>query len=175
MKKFLILLLVLPVLAIADSGSITKYLVAEPANLMDLGLLRLDAQLNAYVELTADSANQIAKTEVLVYGFDSAYNLSTDRIDVKFNIVPVDKSKADFACRNLLTTAMIHVVKKSVPKSFGHLSNHHGADAIDASTSILEKVDLYCEAADISGRQLAQVSAVLGTLQSITLDAGGDQ
>ena len=45
MKKLIELLLLVPIVASADPGAVTRYLMNEPVSLFDLGMLRADRDL----------------------------------------------------------------------------------------------------------------------------------
>lgn len=58
MRYLVFTLLCLPLLAFADPGAATRYLLNEPASLMDIGLLRAETNLNRAAESIQSVSNQ---------------------------------------------------------------------------------------------------------------------
>ena len=95
MKKFAaILLFLLPLLANAEPGPVTQYLINEPASLLDIGMVRLDTLTTEFekrvgLHWTVDGEMQFFRAEV-----NSRYEPDDDRIYVSFSIANSEATDA---------------------------------------------------------------------------------
>lgn len=130
MKKFLALFL-FPLIANAQPGPATQYLMSEPTTLFDIGLLRLaalTAQFQQRVGLSwvaSDGRREFFKAEV-----NSNYEAEEDKLYVSFLVMNSEATDAQMedGCRNALGQMSVWLYK-SLPLLFMHAAGGDSADA----------------------------------------------
>lgn len=141
-----ILLLLFPLLAFADPGAAMRYLINEPASLMDLGLVRLDIRLAEYRETIGPNIDELAKTDLHGYSFSSTYNADKEEISVRLWILPKDSSQAVAACQNLLPIVR-SPVEHGIRTLFFHADSPSSNDQPEP-LALLAESSLYCVTTD---------------------------
>ena len=174
MRKTLALLLV-PALASAEPGPTTRYLIDEPATLMDIGMVRLD-------DLTDEFENRVGlywtdgeemrwfKAEI-----NSYYEADDDKIYVTFlvmNSEPNDEQMAE-GCGNAMSQMNISLMK-SLPSLFQHVGVEDTATPAGFNSGIRDVFEIRCYFS--SGRDTSEgrfwAHRKLGTLGDDTMTIG---
>ena len=145
MKKLLALLL-FPLLANAQPGPATQYLMSEPANLFDIGMLRLDALTTAFEQrvglswTTRDGQREFFRAEV-----NANYAPRDDKIYVSFLVMTSDATdkQMEEGCR-VATEQMSIWLSKSLPALFMHVGGNGSADANQLSERLQDMFVLRC-------------------------------
>jgi len=140
MKKLTALLLLLPVLASADPGAATRYLMNEPASLFDLGMLRAELHL-------ADGRNNMARLirerygPFLYFNIDTRYEYENDLLVVVLDLGVTRDQKP--TCEGTLDM-YTHDLKVLIPRwftGFGHKSDDQPEDLIKR---LKERTQIVC-------------------------------
>ena len=84
MKKLILLTAIFPLLALADPGPATRYLMNQPASLMDIGLIRANRYLDR-------SRNQLEK-KLKEQGDENAFVLAAAKYDFDNDIIGISFS-----------------------------------------------------------------------------------
>lgn len=144
MRKIIALLL-LPLFASAEPGPATRYLVSEPATLLDVAMIRLD-------DLTDEFENRVGlhwtdgeETSWFKAEINSQYEPDDDRIYVSFLVMNSEASEEQMAegCRNAMNQMNIWLMK-SLPGMFLHVGVDDPSVPPDLYTGLKEMFELRC-------------------------------
>lgn len=83
MKALTALILLLPMIASADPSPATRYLLDEPANLMDLGIIRLSTAIRINRNLISGNYEMATGISDVVLYTSADYNLASDKINIR--------------------------------------------------------------------------------------------
>jgi hypothetical protein len=130
MKKLLALFL-FPLIANAEPGPTTQYLMNEPATLFDIGMMRLGALTSQFQQrvglswLASDGRREFFKAEV-----NSEYDSDHNKIYVSFLVMNSDATATQMeeGCR-VATEQMTFWLGKALPGLFMHAGGKSSADA----------------------------------------------
>lgn len=182
MKKLIALLLLLPVLATADPSPATQRLLNEPANLMDIGIIRVSTVarnnwglMKRIYQMGAGFSNVSLYTSV-------GYNLETDKINIRITVeiglgvYPVNKAKS--GCRNIVTK-MTQLFRSWVGRSFSHYGFEESSQQKDFAELLFGRTDIYCAVRTIGqvipGEALVTVRKNLASDEIDVVKGDGDK
>lgn len=143
MKKLTALLLLLPVLASADPGSATQRLLDEPANLMDLGILRLESGLDQVADVIAGSYFFGGGVEDVLVFTSADYDEKDDKIIVRIAIDLTDGKNAEAGCRRVLDMQSRQIAY-FVNTLFSHFGSRKAFSPDILQGPLNEHTDIYC-------------------------------
>lgn len=143
MRSVFALLLLCPLLALADQGAATRYLMTEPASLMDIGLLRLDQSL----EEMSDRFGQWYETDTGVEGVsvstEAEYLLEDDRIRIHVLISVESTQRGESGCRDLIRPMKGHVARLE-SRAFRHDGYDGRNRPKNLENEILNRTQILC-------------------------------
>lgn len=147
MKKLISLLLLLPALASADPSPATQYLLDEPANMMDVGNIRLAAAMknnSDLIRMNYEWATGIS--DVLLYT-SVGYNLEADKINIHITVElgsgVYDVTKAELGCRDIVTK-MTQQIRYWVGITFSHDGLEENKPDKALTDPLSKRIDVYC-------------------------------
>lgn len=140
-----LLAVLLPLVALADPGPTTQYLLSEPATLFDVGMLRLDDLTDEFedrVGLHWTDGDEMTwfKAEV-----NSYYEPDDDTIYVSFSVANSDASEEQMAegCRNAMHQMNIWL-QKSLPRLFEHIGSEIADRPDDFNSDLINMFEIRC-------------------------------
>ena len=153
MKKFILLLISLPIAAFAEPSALTRQLMQEPASLFDVGMLRLEysmgyrekqiiANYNRASSLQAESQPNRRKSSGNV---NVAFDPAADKIYIHLSIGDALSTQAQMraGCKSALRDIMI-VVTKAGPSFFEHEKAEESSTAPERYFAILDFFEMRC-------------------------------
>lgn len=165
--KRIIAMLLLPVLGNAEPGPVTRYLINEPASLLDIGMMRLETLTTEFEKRvglywTENDELKFFRSEV-----NSSYEPADDRIYVSFLAMNSDATEAQMAegCRNAMSQMNIWLMK-SLPGLFLHVGDDDPSLPADFYQKLRNMFELRCyfSSAQDSSEGRFWASRTLGTL-----------
>jgi hypothetical protein len=164
--KRMIAVLLLPILGNAEPGPVTRYLINEPASLLDVGMMRLET-------LTTEFENRVGlhfRAEI-----NASYAPADDRIYVSFLAMSSDATEAQMAegCRDAMSQMNIWLLK-SLPGLFLHVGHDDPSLSADFYQNIRNMFELRCyfSSAQDSSEGRFWASRTLGTLGDSEMTIG---
>lgn len=154
MKKLTALLLLLPVLASADPGNATKYLINEPASLMDVGLINVERSLEDSASLLAEVYKRetgVTDLEVLP---SARYDFADDKINIMITVLATGIENAESGCRKILTIGDSAIVS-AVGSGFSDRSYKVSSQPTDLYEKLTERIDVHCAVRNLSDYSIA--------------------
>jgi hypothetical protein len=144
MKKMIAILL-LPALAYAGPGPVTRYLMYEPASLFDVGMIRLQS-LTRWAESNVGFAWTLhGKLKPVGKGINAHYSFEDDRIYIV--IYAMDEAATEVqmqeGCQKALQQLRI-VVVKSLPQLFQHNGFDSPTELTNLFHSLVNMFELRC-------------------------------
>ena len=144
MKKIIAILL-LPALANASPGPVSRYLMYEPASLFDVGMMRLQS-LTSWAESQVGFAWTLhGKLKPVGKGINASYSYEDDRIYVV--IYAMDEAATEVqmqeGCQKALQQLRI-VVIKSLPQLFHHDGFDSPTEPINFFHTLFNMFELRC-------------------------------
>lgn len=144
MKRFLVLML-LPGLAIAEPGLVTRHFKDQPATLFDLGMLRLELWASQSEETIAAQFRDQTASEPRATYVHAEYDAAEDVIRVSTRVVDTHANDAEMAagCR-----AVMRVMRINVSKTLWRVFAHYGDELAPGTEPMVERlydqVELQC-------------------------------
>ena len=142
MKK-LIFLLLLPAVASADPGPATRYLINEPASLLDVGLLRAQEYL--------DGKRIVLENQLKEQGAENAFVLATANYDFENDLISIgysillDTSVVRKTCHVVLSDREVMLLKPLLFAWFSHRGEYVSTDRPeDFHNSLATRVEVSC-------------------------------
>ena len=132
MMKRTIALLLLPVLAAASPGDVTRTLMNEPATLFDVGMIRL-ANVVEWAESHVTFAWTLeGQSRPVANGLNSHYDSESDMIYVSITVMDENATETQMhnGCEQALRQLQI-VISKSLPELFGHVGEAESPVPLD--------------------------------------------
>ena len=142
MKTLTVLLLLLPFLATADPGNATRWLMNEPASLMDIGLLRAQIRLDAE-DLLMNSIDYYEENEDIAIDSSIGYDFERDTIFVSIYLRNAKRPKG--LCKILLKH-YVNTVSIGLKYWFPHAEYSTEETPKDLVDRLRERVELQCHA-----------------------------
>jgi len=147
--KRVILLLLFPLLTMADPGAATRYLMNEPASLLDVGILRIEQYIETrrvdlverYAELTKNS--NVFVTTMADYSFDD------DKVHIHFFVGANSGDQAQEGCRKLIADLRAEMTTLVVA-AFAHSGYTKNQPAENFVDEIVQRTDIYCHVRDLN-------------------------
>ena len=139
MKKLIAFLLLLPVFALADPGAATRYLINEPASLMDIGLVRINLFLRDEGDDITETLRVLGQEDARVISV-ARYDFASDVIVIEYFISNVSDKKE--TCRGVLENVV--GLQIMIPRLIGHTDYSSGDEPEDLSASIAHRVEVRC-------------------------------
>lgn len=174
--KRVIPILLIPLLASADPGAATRYLMNEPASLFDIAMVRLEAGLNKNLINFVTSYRVPAlldydpiATVTVSYDFDSDAILAS--IDF---IAGIDSFKlAEKGCRETLQSARLLVAL--LPNYFHHYGYIESGRPKDINEEVQERIYLVCTVGTLFEPNQLRVSRPFSSDQFSVIKKDDDQ
>lgn len=144
--KLLIATLMFPALATAAPGVVMRSLMNEPATLLDVGMVRLEALTTEFERRVGlHWSTEEGKTEVFQADVHSRYEPDDDRIYVSFLIMNSEATPAQMeqGCRNA-TRQMGFWLGKRLPEFFSHIGRADQSQTLQLHEAFKELVILRC-------------------------------
>jgi hypothetical protein len=149
--KYLIPLLLLPALSLADPGPATRYLIDESASLLDLGVLRTELRLAASADSFKKIYEESSGVEIVSLSTAVVYDYQDDRLSIEITPLVRESGRAEKGCKDLLTASHAWLLDV-VPKLFGHKGYKSDNQPEDLQEEIAERTFVYCMAQDYARR-----------------------
>ena len=164
MKKLIALLLITPALASADPGAAARYLINEPASLMDLGIFSLNSRLQNMqdnflsVPIKSGSAKDFSEYELFAY-----YDHSKDEFRIHVQAITSGDAPVE-ACVEIINW-LRRIMGRQVKNSFYHAVDDRASRPHALLDDILERTNLYCDIFPKRerGKALYQILSVNGS------------
>jgi hypothetical protein len=144
--KTLLALLLFPLVANAEPGPTSQFLMREPATLLDIGMARLSSLTTAFeqrvgLSWTADGG----RSESFRADINADYEAEDDRIYVSFLIMDSEATKPQMkeGCGMAMNQMAIWLTK-SLPGLFAHVGDDRSADAAKPFSALQEMFVLRC-------------------------------
>lgn len=151
MKRLILILMLFPVLAFADPGSATRYLINEPASLMDIGLLRAKIDLADAGDIIRDKVNQADDARANMSRVFIYYEFADDLIVISSDLgisldLPSDSLKAK--CFDVLTALRFYTDVHFVTW-FQHSGYAKTDNPEDLSWEVASRTELRCSVMNV--------------------------
>ena len=143
MKTITALLLLLPILASAQPGAATRYLMTEPASLMDIGLIRLGKELEEMAHRFRKWYETDTRTEGVSVTTAAEYFSEHDKIRVHISVSVKSLKNAESGCRELIEPLKGHVARLE-NSAFRHDGYTNPNRPEDLARHVLDRTDLFC-------------------------------
>lgn len=142
--SMLILILVFSSLASADPGPATRYLISEPATLMDVGLFRAELALAKFDRVVTDAYQTAYKNRIDI-GSTLGYDFESDlfQLSVWVYYAPMPKS----TCESVLEKYG-RKLRFMVPGWFAHQGHTTTRRPDSLSEKLRSRVELHCFAGE---------------------------
>jgi hypothetical protein len=144
MKKIIAMLL-MPMIANAQPGPATQYLINEPATLLDVGMMRLETLTTEFenrvgLHWTENDGMKFFQAET-----NARYEADDDKIYVSFLVMSSEPSEVQMAegCRNAMMQMNIWLLK-SLPGVFLHTGYDDPSVPEDFYPGLKEMFELRC-------------------------------
>lgn len=141
--KRAILLLLFPLLTLADPSPATQYLLDEPASLMDVGIIRLATALRLNSDIVNTHYYFATDNEDILVFTSVNYSLADDKINVRIFIDLRDGDRAESGCRNTVTK-LTPQIKYFVGRLFSHSGFEDLGRQADFADQLFGRTDIYC-------------------------------
>ena len=144
MKTFVAMLL-FPIIVTAEPGSVTQYLMNEPATLLDVGMVRLDTLTTEFEKRVGLGWTENEEMKFFRAEVNVQYEPDDDRIYVGFLIMNSEPSDAQMeeACENAMWQMSIWL-RKSLPGLFLHIGYDDPSKPPDLYKAFQEIIVLRC-------------------------------
>ena len=160
MKKLTALLLLLPVLAAADPGTATKYLISDQASLMDIGLLRAEIYLNEIAEAISSEESEVTARTLYDFGNDliiflGVVNTPTNPKEqcTKFLLYPMLRAEISISVNGVPYGQHDFGGHERVAAFFTHAGFARTSEPDDFKQNVLERIEVTCVANETIGRR----------------------
>jgi hypothetical protein len=144
--KHLIALLLLPVLANAEPGPSTQFLMTQPATLFDVGMVRLGMLTTEFEKRVGLSwTTSAGRTELFRAQVNADYDRKDDRIYVSFLVMNTEATYAQMeeGCGNAMGQMGIWL-GKSLPDLFLHSGRDNSSEEIAFSEALRKMFVMRC-------------------------------
>ena len=150
MRLFLTLLLLFPLIASADPSATTRWLMNEPASLLDIGLLRAQLTLDDR-DRTLNSFTWHKESEDLRIDSSIGYDYERDLIFVSIILTSADdpKSVCGTLIREYAATVLVYL-----EYWFKHSEYSTSSTPDDLISQLQKSVELRCRFFDSQGKQV---------------------
>ena len=157
--KRVFLLLLFPLLAIADPGPATRWLINEPASLMDIGILRAELWFRHVDPIIVASYKNTRDSKFRVESY-VRYEYEDDLIVVQLDVFgSIDKK---LRCNDLLIRYG-NVAKAHVDRWFAHSGYQSEAQPDELFDAIANRIELRCTALPIEAKKMLESKQVYWT------------
>jgi len=148
--KCMFAILLFPLIAQADPGPATQYLMNEPATVFDVGMIRLDNLTNWTRDHVGFTWTVDGQPELFRKDINSGYSAEDDRIYVSISASSDSATEAQMqeGCQMALNQ-MRFILNKSLPDLFQHAGQHKSPDSRKYDQEIRALFELRCY---VSGR-----------------------
>lgn len=157
MKRLTLILLMLPTFAFADPGAATRYLMNEPASLMDIGLLKSQLDFADRRELIKRSFFTLSASGLPITLSKVRYDKTTDKIRVSYLVL--DRNEYDLKdlverCNNSLSE--LRSAMFNMPSWFMHDGYSRGSQTVPSIVQVIKIIEFECKISSrIKGRRLS--------------------
>lgn len=140
MKRLLVLILAMPQLAGADPSGASRYLLNEPASLMDISIMRLNIGLGQLSDKLLDQFSRSAGVEGTSLVAIASYQLTPDFVVVDvavsdWDFVLQDNDQRKQGCRTV-TNILLGWVSARVDSDF----QHEGVARVDQPDTLIDEL-----------------------------------
>lgn len=143
--KRLIPLLLLPVLAFADPGAVTKYLINESASLMDIGILRTELRLSQSVASFRKAYEESSGVNIVSLETAVIYDYKDDTLNIEIRPLVIDPKNAEQGCKSVQTSSH-GWLSGVIPNLFDHAGYHASNRPENLPEHVAERTVVYCMA-----------------------------
>jgi len=147
MRKQTALLLLLPVLASADPGPAIRWLISEPASLLDLGVSNLERWVSDDPEFFDDQYSSAAGYSEKTISTHVRYEFKNDKIVIGVLVTTRDVGKSEAGCRQIAKQAQ-NQFSFAVKMAFMHEGYQSQREPADLGEQLLQRTDLECVVID---------------------------
>ena len=140
MKRLLLALLLLPLIATADPGKATRYLINEPASLLDIMMIRLNITLDNLEEILQEEFDTRTGTTGLGASAVASYDYENDLIVVGVHHLDLGENITDLELMEIGCRSSLWLVKEFVGTSIENSFSHEGYKSADEPEDLLEQV-----------------------------------
>jgi len=149
--KRVILLLFFPLLAFADPGAATRYLMNEPASLMDIGLLRANISLDANAkDMTTFARHKTENDDLRIYA-SAEYKYADDLIIFEL-FLGSSKDSLGEECDHVISNYSKFVLSRVDPWFF-HAGFLRKTQPEELETLLKERIEMRCKTGQVSARR----------------------
>lgn len=149
MKRLTVLLLLLPVLAPADPSAATRYLMNEPASLMDIGLLRAQLHFHNTVDpIFTEDFESLDPNLIISTGIEYKFD---DDLFVIFSYIRWSKDPKA-RCERLIDK-YVSVAKSTMLSFFSHVGFTRSNEPADLENAIFSRIEVHCGGGGVNGRR----------------------
>ena len=144
MWKFIAMLL-MPVLAHAELGSTTQYLINERATLLDIGMMRLETLTGEFERRVGIHWKDKGTAKYFRPQINALYEPDDDKIYVYFSVMdssPTDEQMAE-GCESAMTQMNIWL-RKALPQLFLHTGYNGASVPVELPQELSEMFELRC-------------------------------
>lgn len=146
--RFIALLLLLPVLASADPGPATRYLINEPASLMDVGIGRgryvfqgMQSHLEEVIRSHAGESS-VDQIDTMFY-----YHFGEDQIVISIGIIMTEGTITAEPCKAAIAT-LRRTVGDGYQSWFSHSDYTTGREPKDFAEQLKQRFSFICTTVD---------------------------
>lgn len=153
MKRFLVLML-LPGLALAEPGVVTRHFMDQPATVFDLGMFRLELWAFRSEDVMAAQFRDQTATTPKAVSFAATYDAERDFIRLSTTVMDARASDAEMeaGCR-----AVMRVMRINGSKTLWRVFAHYGEETEPAAQPMIEalydRVELHCLVTGLSSAE----------------------
>ena len=138
-------LILLPLLASAETGPATNYLMQEPATLLDIGMIRLDDLADEFENRVGLYWTDGEDFEWFKAEVNTSYDSDDDKIYVVFSVMSSEPNEAQMAegCSNAMSQMNIWLLK-NLPSMFQHVGSTDRPMPADFYPSLRDMFEIRC-------------------------------
>ncbi len=150
----LVILLLIPLSSSAEPGPLTSYLMAEPATLFDISMLRLKRLTDYWETQMVFNYKRGSQSKAISGNVNSEYDPDNDKIYIVLSAMDESSNETQMqaGCQNALKHIQIYV-RKSLREIFTHEGQRHRSGSDELWSQSGSMIELRCY---ISGRSSSQ-------------------
>lgn len=175
MKSLRALLLLLPMTASADPGAATRYLMNEPASMLDIGIVRIAQDIEVRRIYVAEQYAIATSTANVLVTTSADYSYDDDNVRIHFYIGTDSSRNAENGCRNLVAD-LGPALKSLVLVAFTHHGYTTSGYTEDLSEQIVRRTEILCWVRNLATEEnVLYATSNLSDLQvSVTLESSDE-
>ena len=162
MKKLTALILLFPCLASSDPGAATRYLINEPASLLDVGMIRLRSKLPDFAEFAGQLYKNATDIDPIAITVNAHYDFEDDKIGINYFVITSGLASAEKGCRQIIYGSH-SFLEGDIEKSFRHFGYQSADHPKDLAEKLIKRTDVTCRATDVSLSETVTVTSNLAS------------